>query len=199
MFNLKIQSLALPISPAKNHLTVALISDTHSTAKKPDLSPSLIQKLEEQPPDVILHAGDICQDETLLELRKICPVYAVCGNRDYAIQDNLPDVIRLDIFGQRVILTHGHGPIFHYLQDKLLYYRDGFRFERYHRYLISIDPQADLYLFGHTHIPFHIRVNGKRFINPGAASLVNKHDRYPAFTVLHFIKSQDVDVQFVYL
>ena len=56
-------------------LVIGLISDTHGQVRA-DVHRALAGV------DFILHAGDVCGDEVLMELELIAPVVAVYGNCD---------------------------------------------------------------------------------------------------------------------
>jgi putative phosphoesterase len=157
---------------------IAVISDTHTSTQYRDFHPALLARLEDTPPDLILHAGDITLPESLVVLSKMAPTFAVRGNRDILGFSDLPDVILLQVGSHRILLAHGHGPLFHYLFDKVKYILNGYRFERYRAYLQSIQPESDIHIFGHTHVPVSRWIDGKLFFNPGTAG-------YPARSYPH--------------
>ncbi len=72
---------------------IAVISDTHTSNRQKEFHPALLARLEETPPDLILHAGDITLPESLTALSKLAPTFAVRGNRDILGFSDLPDVI----------------------------------------------------------------------------------------------------------
>ena len=129
---------------------IGVIADTHVTQRSAPLNPRIAHILIEKQVDVILHLGDITNPDVLAILAEIAPVYAVRGNRDLSFISRLPDAIEGDFDGIRVGLTHGHGPMPHYLWDKLHYYLTGFRFERYRRLLDSIFPYVKIKLLGYS-------------------------------------------------
>ena len=103
--------------------------------------------------DLILHAGDVCTASVLAELEQYAPVTAVLGNNDD------PDVAawgaaptaELDLDGLRVAMLHDSGPS----SGRLARMRRAF-------------PDADLVVFGHSHIPLDQSCYGLRIFNPGS-------------------------------
>ncbi len=100
--------------------------------------------------DVILHAGDVTGPAFLARLAACAPVYAVLGNNDVGLE--LPDTQLLELEGAAVAMVHDSGP------------REG-RAGRLHRRF----PDADIVVFGHSHIPWDEEgVSGQRLLNPGS-------------------------------
>lgn len=103
--------------------------------------------------DLILHAGDVCRRETLEELERFAPVRAVLGNNDGpdVAAWGAPDVLELDLDGLAVAMLHDSGAAT----------GRGRRLRR--RF-----PDADLVVFGHSHIPWDEVTDGQRAFNPGS-------------------------------
>jgi putative phosphoesterase len=103
--------------------------------------------------DAILHAGDVCTAAVLDELSEYAPVLAVVGNNDG------PDVaawgatptLQADLGGLRVAMIHDSGAA------------PG-RLQRLRRRF----PDAELVVFGHSHIPLDAKGDGLRIFNPGS-------------------------------
>ena len=123
---------------------VGLISDTHNM-----LRPQVFDAFEGV--EVILHAGDVGDDDILDELEAIAPVYAVRGNTDRFDNPRLPESRDLMISGLRVHVSHGHEvgakPIT----------------------LAAAYGDADVIVYGHTHRELITEMDGKLIVNPGAA------------------------------
>jgi putative phosphoesterase len=103
--------------------------------------------------DRILHAGDIGDPDILIELAAIAPVTAVSGNVDgSAFAANVPEVARLEAEGRRIVVVHGH--------------RLG---SPTPELLRQAHPEADIVVFGHTHVPAVRWIDDRLFLNPGAA------------------------------
>jgi putative phosphoesterase len=85
---------------AKSIVTVGVISDTHNWLR-PEVNTLFTDC------DCILHAGDICSQEVLLELEKIAPVYAVRGNMDHgAWAQSLPARRMVELGGAVIYILH---------------------------------------------------------------------------------------------
>ncbi len=104
----------------------------------------------------IIHLGD-CTGDTE-ELHGICPslpIYQVRGNNDY---DSLFPAERVITLGsKRVYMTHGHRHRVYYTTDRIYY--------------SAAEEQADIALFGHTHVPCLENDGGIIVLNPGSISL----------------------------
>jgi uncharacterized protein len=130
---------------------VAVLADTHAPRRWRCCPPRVAQHLRGA--DLILHAGDVCTAAVLDELAGYAPVVAVLGNNDG------PDVARwgaaetaaLDLDGLRVAMVHDSG-------------QAAGRIARLRRRF----PDADLVVFGHSHIPLDESAGGLRIFNPGS-------------------------------
>jgi uncharacterized protein len=132
-------------------MRVAVISDTHAPRRWKHCPPAVARQLDGA--DVILHAGDVCVPEVLDELSAFAPVKAVLGNNDSAgvAAWGAPAELLLDLDGLRVGMVHDAG-----LPPR--------RAQR----LRARFPDADLVVFGHSHIPLDEEHGGLRLFNPGS-------------------------------
>lgn len=172
------QTISLPVV---RPLRLAVVSDTHTTELKPEVSPVLLQALIDDQPDVMLHLGDLAFPGSLRQLEEIAPCYFVRGNRDLRNFSHAPSVITFQIGKWNFLMTHGHGTTLHYVIDKMKYGIYGYDFQRYHRLLSELGPGANVYLFGHTHIAENRWLDGKCYFNPGSACAPSGHDPHPSF------------------
>ena len=78
---------------------LGLVSDTHNL-----LRTEVMEALSGA--EAILHAGDISSQETLDQLRKIAPVYAVRGNADKEWAGHLPSYLDFELCGLHIYMTH---------------------------------------------------------------------------------------------
>lgn len=126
-----------------SHL-VGLVSDTHGR-----VDARLFAALEGV--ERIIHAGDLEDVDTLIELEAIAPVTAVRGNCDHGTRCSwLPAFAWLEVDGVRFVATH--------IRNRALS-EDAARADG-----------ADVYVFGHSHVPFaERRPDGMLVINPGSA------------------------------
>lgn len=128
---------------AKRHV-IGVISDTHGLVR-PDVHTALAGVA------LILHAGDVGDDDILDELELIAPVHAVYGNTDAPGRPRLASALDVSIGGVSIHVSHGH-EVGSPTPAKLL--------ERY---------TADVVIYGHTHRPLIARGAERLVLNPGAA------------------------------
>jgi hypothetical protein len=132
-------------------MRVVVLSDTHAPRRWKSCPPAVAAQLRGA--DRILHAGDVCTAAVLAELEQYAPVTAVVGNNDG------PDVgawgaaetAALTLEGLRVAMIHDSGPA----AGRLPRMRARF-------------PEADLVVFGHSHIPLDAAAGPLRIFNPGS-------------------------------
>ena len=138
---------------------VGLISDTHNM-----LRPQVFDVFKGV--DVILHAGDVGDDDILDELEAIAPVYAVRGNTDRFDNPRLPETRLLVISGVRVHMSHGHEvgakPI---------------------TLIAAYGDDADVIIYGHTHRELITEIDGQLVVNPGAAG-ARRFDLMPCVGIM---------------
>ena len=125
-------------------MLIGLISDTHGLVR-PEVHGALAGV------ELILHAGDVGGAEILDELALIAPVLAVYGNTDAAWDGSLVPALDLEFGGLRVHVSHGH-EVGKVTPANLAKAYD-----------------ADVIVYGHTHVQKISRVGGRLIVNPGAA------------------------------
>ena len=139
-----------------------IISDTHITSntKKTQIK-ALIEQLKGVFKDVekIIHAGDVCEEFFLNEIKNIAPITCVRGNVDKIA--NLEEFVKF---------SHGRYNIgvIHILPENLEEFM-----KKYELHII---------IFGHTHIPL---IKGTKFntflINPGSPTAPKSPPQKPGF------------------
>ncbi len=156
--------------PSSGLVRLGVVADTHIPDRLRALPPRLFDVLRGV--DLILHSGDICHPRVLTELGALAPVVAVRGNRDvlYRAHWTLPLDRIVEIGGVRIGLTHGHGGLWGYVAEKLLYYTVGFRLERLNaavrtRFNFT---GVQVIVFGHSHFPVNACRDGVLMFNPGS-------------------------------
>ena len=123
---------------------IGLISDTHGL-----LRPRVHDAF--QGAALILHAGDVGGLGILDELRLISPVRAVSGNTDPVGEPELSQEILITVDDVSLHVSHGHecgSPTPARLAARY---------------------DADVVVYGHTHRPLVTKIDGRLFVNPGAA------------------------------
>ncbi|MEZ5378844.1 MAG: metallophosphoesterase family protein [Acidimicrobiales bacterium] len=143
---------------------VLVLADTHLRGDRTGQLVTLLAPHLELA-DVIVHAGDITDHGLLDDLRRFAPVHAVLGNNDVGL--DLPERLTLEVDGVRLGIVHDSGPA------------KG-RGPR----LASWFPDADVVVFGHSHLPWHERLECEgRFqihFNPGSPT---QRRRAPSRTI----------------
>jgi putative phosphoesterase len=132
-------------------MRVVVLADTHAPRRWKSTPPAVAGWLRQA--DVILHAGDVCIAAVLDELAQYAPVHAVVGNNDG------PDVaawgaqptVETELAGLRVAMIHDSGAA----TGRLRRMRSAF-------------PDANLVVYGHSHIPLDAREGDFRIFNPGS-------------------------------
>jgi len=119
---------------------IGIISDTHRL-----LRPEVIEQLNGV--DMILHAGDIVDNNIIISLQKIAPVYAVRGNCDTdSSTSKYPKTEYIELGNTRIYLLHNLNEL-------------------------DIVPKTlgiNVIISGHTHQPKVEEKGGILYINPGS-------------------------------
>ncbi len=104
--------------------------------------------------DVILHAGDVLDQDVLDRLSDLAPVYAVLGNNDRSLIGLLPATRVVRIGGIPIGMIHDSGPA----KGRARRMRRRF-------------PDCDVVVFGHSHAPVNeTGEEGQLLFNPGSAT-----------------------------
>lgn len=131
-----------------NTLKILVFSDSHR------FRGGMLDVIEAQSPDLVIHLGDLQSDaEEIGYAYPKLPMVSVPGNCDGWTME--PAIRLLQLEGHKVLLSHGH-----LWQVKHSYAR---------AILEAKKADADLLLFGHTHMAYCEQVDGIWVMNPGAA------------------------------
>ncbi len=121
-------------------MKIGVISDTHGRLRA-DVRRALAGC------SYILHAGDIDREEILEELGEIAPVCAVRGNNDWGFwAGKLPRTRTVELGGVKFFLVHNR-------QDAPWDLGD-----------------AQVVVFGHSHVYAEDRLEGRLWLNPGSCA-----------------------------
>lgn len=157
-------------------MRIAVVSDTHGNYKE------LLKVIERQEDfDMLFHLGDYVDDAEKLKKILSIPTIIVKGNGDYWSNYNEDEII--DIKDKKILLTHGH--------------KYNVRFNYTNLYYRGLELDADLVLFGHTHVPINIKENNLIIMNPGSPSFPRNHDRKKTFGIIEIggkIKTKIVEI-----
>ncbi len=135
-----------------NDLRIAVVSDTHHQIE------ILLEQLQKAYIDELFFLGDCYNDGLEIAGRLGIPVELVRGNVE-PFNCSGPADLLVTRKQWTIFLTHGHRYNVK-MGLSLLSYR-------------SEELNANLTLFGHTHIPFHEKNMNITFFNPGSASYPN--------------------------
>lgn len=153
---------------------VGVVADTHC--------PEFLERLPEQifnvleGVDLVLHAGDINQEEAIAALRRIAPVEAVRGDHDRALTA-LPSSREITVEGKRIVIVHGQRARWLEELQTLLWTLSLGHFRAHAglpRALRRRFPGADAIVFGHTHRAHAESIDGTLLFNPGGVHQWNR-------------------------
>ncbi len=121
-------------------------------------------------PDIqaVFHLGDSERGLGRLEEAVSCPVYAVRGNCDFML--NLPREQIVEFAGRRIAMCHGHRYMNYGSIDAMKYW--------------ALENEADIVMFGHTHVPFLKQGYNLTVLNPGSISRPRQDSAIPTFTLM---------------
>ena len=147
-------------------LKIIVVADSHAPRRWKGIPSALAAELVDA--DLILHAGDVCEPGVLDVLAAHAPVRAVMGNNDGPAGRawGATDDLQLELEGVRIAMLHIAGP------------QDGRGRRMRRRY-----PDADVVVFGHSHLPLDEVQAGVHLLNPGSVADPRREPR-PSFAVL---------------
>jgi len=144
-------------------MKIGITGDTHGHIQAMRQLLSVVE-----PVDYWLHTGDYSQDARFLAAETNLPVLAVAGNCDKPVGvANLDEFIILE--GSRIWLTHGHR------------YMKGYKIEELVWWARKLE--ADIVVFGHTHVPLIKWFGDTLLINPGSP-ILPRGSEGPTYSVL---------------
>ena len=149
-------------------MLVAVVSDTHGIEEYINKVKRVIKKA-----DVLIHLGDNITDLQQLSEGFNGEIYGVRGNCDF--ENSTPRELLIEIEDKKLLVTHGDRYNVKSSIDSLYY--------------SSLEKEANIALFGHTHIPLIIEQGGVMFINPGSPSLPRIKARTIAFLEINVGKT----------
>lgn len=168
-------------------MRILVISDTHGEDYR---IKNLIKLIR---PDEIYHLGDSqneCQNLIAMangllpgmDLEKKIPVACVRGNCDWS--SDLADQIVKRVGKHKILLLHGHKQHVNWGPELLA--------------SAAMEAEADIVLYGHTHIPRIDTFDGIRMMNPGSLSQPRQDGRVPSYGVINVDSSGEIDMAIRY-
>lgn len=159
-------------------MKILVISDTHGETYRAE---KVIKGLKNI--DMIIHLGDYVRDARKLSaLYPRIPMEYVYGNCDFSTKD-VPSEKVLDCCGKKIFITHGHHYSVKRGYDKL--------------YDKAEEVDADILLFGHTHIDDIDEENGHVLLNPGSISNPRNHSN-GSYAIIE-ISGDNMDYNLIYI
>lgn len=143
-------------------MRIAVVADTHVPRFAHRL-PLVLERLCAERPDFILHCGDFTEIAAVAPLEALAPFDGVAGNNDGE------DIVRR--FGRAKILELGTRRIG-------LVHGDGSRGTTLERARAAFAEPLDAILFGHSHVPYCERHEGRWLLNPGSPTDKRRQKRY---------------------
>lgn len=131
-------------------MRIGVISDTHvrTVSEIPEPIRAALAEVA-----LIVHAGDFTESAVLDGLKALGEVRAVCGNMDSGeLKRMLPEKELFVVNGKKVGLTHGSGGPWGIAGRIRQMFDD-----------------VDIIIFGHSHEPCHLYLQGSLLFNPGQA------------------------------
>lgn len=148
-------------------MRIGVISDTHIPRRKKALPPALWTAFSGM--DLIIHAGDLVDEQVILDLETIAPVEAVAGNMDpFDLVERLGRRKVLHIGEKKIGLIHGDG-------------YGGSTPERARKSFS--EGTLDCIIFGHSHQPFCQVLDGVLMFNPGSC-IDPRREPLPSYGIL---------------
>ena len=164
----RVEKALMPVNfENKGNVVVGVISDTHGL-----LPTTAVKALKGV--DLIIHAGDVGNNEVLDKLQSIAPVVAVRGNMDGGDSlRELPETEAVEV------------------ADVLLYV-----IHDIHRLDIAPSESGfDAVIHGHLHCPSVAKTSGVLFLNPGSAAQPRRN--FPASLALLHIRGNSIKTRIV--
>lgn len=130
-------------------MNIAVLSDTHGNLNDVKKFLGQIKNV-----DVIIHLGDYASDGEYIRKYFNGRFIGIKGNCDFNTE--FPEDVITTIGDKKFFITHGH--------------KYNVKFGLINIKIKSLDEEADVALFGHTHKAFCEKDHGVLFINPGSLS-----------------------------
>lgn len=144
-------------------MRILIVSDSHG--RNNHLS-TVLDRVGEI--DMFLHLGDLEGSEDFIETFVDCRIEMISGNNDYFTEIPREKIIKIGKY--TVFMTHGHLYSVYYGTDKL---KDAARARN-----------ADIVLYGHTHMPSVDQSDDIIAVNPGSISQPRQPGRQPSFILM---------------
>jgi len=177
----------------KSSFRIGVVADTHIPDRRKRLDSAVLAALAARQPDLIIHLGDITTPKVIQWLEQVAPVVMVRGNRDFLFYHHVPMIKELIVRGTRIRMLHGHTPdIFNYLWIKTKVWLFRYRLQWFLPRLLAFADDADVILFGHSHIAEAVMIDGQLFFNPGSVNVPAQGEESLSFGMLYIDEEGNV-------
>lgn len=126
--------------------------------------------------DMIIHAGDGIKDIIKVNSKYNANIDYIRGNNDYSLETPSEKVILID--GIKIFLTHGSDYGVHFGVERLFYR--------------AKEEEADIVIYGHTHLQRLDEYENMMLLNPGSVSL--PRDQKPGYAVID-IEGRKINIE----
>ena len=155
-------------------MKIFVMSDNHGRLDNIRLA---LQREADTKFDLAFHLGDSEHtEEAIKTLFGDVPVDFVRGNMDSYYSTYPVDVV-VNKCGHRILLTHGHE---YHARNGVMYMRD-----------VAVSREADIVVYGHTHVPDIRAFGGIWFFNPGSINFPRQENRKCTYGILTLERGQD--------
>lgn len=148
-------------------MKIIVMSDSHGDRET-------VRVVSERSADAYFHCGD---SELSFDDSSFRGMYKVGGNCDFEPQ--LPQEVLATVEGKRIFMVHGHN---HGIRNSLM-----------NLYYAGKEHEADIVLFGHSHLYGAEMQDGMLFVNPGSTRLPRGGNE-PTYAVIEW--NEDINVEF---
>jgi len=157
---------------------VIVVSDTHGYTGNFD-------KVVEENKDahLLIHLGDVCNDEQYINRKVHYAVKILKGNNDWSYE--LPEKAVMNIMGHKILATHGHLYNVLFGVERLVW--------------TARELGCDIVLFGHTHVPIVEEGDDLTLVNPGSLSYPRQMGHKPSYVIMMMDEDGTVDYEIKYL
>lgn len=159
-------------------MKILIVSDTHRYLGT--LEEALAA---EAPIDMLIHLGDVERQMADIMEMVDCPVHMIAGNNDFL--SGLPNEEEFEIGKYRVFITHGHNYLVNISEERL---------KEIARIL-----EADIVMYGHTHVPSVTEEDGMIVLNPGSLTFPRQEGRQPSYIVMTLDEEGEASFEIQYL
>lgn len=158
--------------------TIGVISDNHGYT-----NPQVFPVFENV--DMILHAGDIGNEDVITALEALAPVYAVYGNVDtFPLTTRYPEVFAVAINDVHICMLH---QLVSLKTSNIQNTVNG-----------QLNGKLDILIYGHTHSAKLERLEDIYLFNPGSAGK-RRFSLRPAVGLIHIFENGSFTPEIIYL